>query len=127
MVIVCGGFVLGGNCRRPSPGYERGGYHPVTGVNTQVIQTLINNGDDTFRAVSALADIHGHAVALADLNGDVIPDLVCHSVTGASSDLDICRRDGARRSARPCNDAPLCRRLLVTVVAPPTCVTDFRP
>ena len=51
---------------------------PVTAANTQVIQTLINNGDGTVRAVPALTDIHGQNVmALADLNGDGIQDLVC--------------------------------------------------
>jgi hypothetical protein len=51
---------------------------PVTAANTQVIQTLINNGDGTFKAVPALTDIHGQNVmALADLNSDGIQDLVC--------------------------------------------------
>src|SRR3954447_26902376 len=49
-----------------------------TGVVTQRIESLINKGNGTLTAVSALSDRRGQVPsALADLNGDGIQDLVC--------------------------------------------------
>jgi hypothetical protein len=49
---------------------------PATGVTTEAVHSLLNNGDGTFRTVWALATDHPAHLLLVDLDGDGRADLV---------------------------------------------------
>ena len=51
---------------------------PVTGATTKKIVSFLNHGNGVYTEVTALADAHGQrAMAIADVNGDGINDLIC--------------------------------------------------
>lgn len=75
-------------------------------ANIGLNRLYINQGDGTFQDVSVPAGLKGNwwstSVAMADLNGDALPELIdINFLTGDDIFTKICREDGVARSCAP--------------------------